>query len=49
MHRNAPWEKHHEKWIHTGAMKPDAAKALAKFPTSPSAAVVIKKNGTEPG
>jgi molybdate transport system substrate-binding protein len=35
--------------IHTGATKPDAAKALAKFLTSPSAAMVIKKNGMEPG
>ncbi len=35
--------------IHTGATKPDAAKALAKFLTSPSAAAVLKKNGMEPG
>ena len=35
--------------IHTGATKPDAAKALAKFLTSASAAMVIKKNGMEPG
>jgi len=35
--------------IHTGAMKPDAAKALVRFLTSPSAAMVIKKNGMEPG
>ena len=35
--------------IHTSATKPDAAKALAKFLTSPSAAMVIKKNGMEPG
>jgi molybdate transport system substrate-binding protein len=35
--------------IHTGAAKPDAAKALAKFLTSPSATMVIKKNGMEPG
>jgi molybdate transport system substrate-binding protein len=35
--------------IHTGATNPDAAKALAKFLTSPSAAMVIKKNGMEPG
>jgi molybdate transport system substrate-binding protein len=35
--------------IHTDATKPDAAKALAKFLTSPSAATVIRKNGMEPG
>ena len=35
--------------IHKGATKPDAAKALVKFLTSPSAAMVIKKNGMEPG
>jgi molybdate transport system substrate-binding protein len=35
--------------IHTGATMPDAAKALVRFLTSPSAAMVIKKNGMEPG
>ena len=35
--------------IHTGATNPDAAKALAKFLTSSSAAMVIRKNGMEPG
>jgi molybdate transport system substrate-binding protein len=35
--------------IHAGAAKPDAAKALASFLSSPAAAPVIKKNGMEPG
>jgi molybdate transport system substrate-binding protein len=35
--------------IHTAATKPDAAKALVRFLTSPSSAIVIKKNGLEPG
>lgn len=35
--------------IHTGAAKPEAAKALAKFLASPSAATVIRKTGMEPG
>ncbi len=35
--------------VHTGATKPGAAKALAGFLVSPSAAAVIRKNGMEPG
>jgi len=35
--------------IHTGAKAPDAARALVKFLTSPTAVPVIKKNGLEPG
>jgi molybdate transport system substrate-binding protein len=35
--------------IHTGATKPEAAKTLVKFLTSPSAAMVIRINGMEPG
>ncbi len=35
--------------IHTNATNPDAARALAKFLTAPAAAVVIRKNGMEPG
>jgi molybdate transport system substrate-binding protein len=35
--------------IHTAAMNPGAAKALAKFLTAPAAAAVIRKNGMEPG
>ena len=35
--------------IHTGATKPDAARALVRFLTSPSAAIVIRKNGMQPG
>jgi molybdate transport system substrate-binding protein len=35
--------------IHSGAKQPDAAKALVKFITAPSAASVIRKHGLEPG
>lgn len=35
--------------IHTDASKPDAAKALARYLSSPAAAAVIRKNGMEPG
>jgi molybdate transport system substrate-binding protein len=35
--------------IHSGAKQPDAAKALVKFVTAPSAATVIRKHGLEPG
>ena len=35
--------------IHAAAKEPDAAKALVKFITAPSAAPVIKKHGMEPG
>ena len=35
--------------VHTGATKPDAARALVRLLTSPSAATVIKKNGMQPG
>jgi molybdate transport system substrate-binding protein len=34
--------------IHSGAKQPDAAKALVKFLTAPSAAQVIRKHGLEP-
>ena len=35
--------------IHTGTTKPDAAKASVRLLTSPSAAIVIRKNGMQPG
>src|SRR4249920_2108168 len=35
--------------IHSGAKQADAAKALVKFITAPSAASVIRKHGLEPG
>jgi molybdate transport system substrate-binding protein len=35
--------------IHADATKPDAAKALARYLSSPAAAAVIRKNGMEPG
>ena len=35
--------------IHTNATHPEAAKALAQFLAAPAAAVVIRKNGMEPG
>ncbi len=35
--------------IHTGAKEADAARALVKFITAPSAAPVIRKHGLEPG
>jgi len=35
--------------IHTGTTKPNVAKALANFLTSPTAAVMIRKNGMDPG
>ncbi len=35
--------------LHAGASNPDAAKALVRFISAPSAAAVIKKHGMEPG
>src|SRR5580765_2123204 len=35
--------------IHSAAKQPDAAKALVKFITAPSAAPIIRKHGLEPG
>jgi molybdate transport system substrate-binding protein len=35
--------------LHADAAKPDAAKALARYLSSPAAAAVIRKNGMEPG
>jgi molybdate transport system substrate-binding protein len=35
--------------IHTGAKKPEAAKALVRSLTAPDAATVIKQHGMEPG
>jgi molybdate transport system substrate-binding protein len=35
--------------IHSGTKEPDAAKALVKFITAPTAVPVIKKHGLEPG
>src|SRR5258706_1011337 len=35
--------------IHSGAKQADAAKALVKFITAPSAASIIRKHGLEPG
>ena len=35
--------------IYNGAKQADAAKALVKFITAPSAASVIRKHGLEPG
>jgi molybdate transport system substrate-binding protein len=35
--------------LHASATAPDAAKALAKFLTSPKAAPVIRQKGMEPG
>jgi molybdate transport system substrate-binding protein len=35
--------------LHAGASNPDAARALVRFISAPSAAATIKRHGMEPG